>query len=153
MSGDSTEQFSDLSRPEHRFTDDVHGEILLNTLERDCVDSPEYRRLFRISQLGLSASFIRQRTIRVVPITENLANWLLDHLETEGNVVPFANISKQLGWLVRNTNAASKKAAEAEGKEARLLKWKKNALRHSFISLSNGGRSGCHPQQPEPVKG
>ncbi len=52
MSPDTIERFSDLTRPEHRFTDDVHGEIFLNSLERDCIDSPEYRRLFRISQLG-----------------------------------------------------------------------------------------------------
>jgi hypothetical protein len=52
MTANSLDRFADLTRLEHRFTDDVHGEILLNTLERDCLDSPEYRRLFRISQLG-----------------------------------------------------------------------------------------------------
>lgn len=52
MRADARDDFSDLTRLEHRFTDDVHGEILLNALERDCLDTPEYRRLFRISQLG-----------------------------------------------------------------------------------------------------
>src|SRR5437762_3314762 len=52
MNAERTDRFADLTRLEHRFTDDVHGEILLSTLERDCLDSPEYRRLFRISQLG-----------------------------------------------------------------------------------------------------
>lgn len=36
------------------FTDDVHGSITLNQLERDCIDSPEFQRLFRISQLGFA---------------------------------------------------------------------------------------------------
>src|SRR6266853_6166213 len=52
MSANEKDCLADLTRPEHRFTDDVHGDILLNTLERDCLDSPEFRRLFRISQLG-----------------------------------------------------------------------------------------------------
>ena len=38
---------------EYEFTDDVLGRVHLNQLERDCVDTPEYRRLFRVSQLGL----------------------------------------------------------------------------------------------------
>lgn len=34
------------------FADDVIGPVWLNQLERDCVDSPEFQRIFRISQLG-----------------------------------------------------------------------------------------------------
>jgi hypothetical protein len=67
-------------------------------------------------------------------------------------VVPFENVNKQIGWLVRDTNKALKKewekahgrgrkadsdqssvASDQKGK-APVLKWKKNALRHSFIS-------------------
>lgn len=36
----------------HKFQDDVHGRILLNSLERDVIDTPEFQRLFRVSQLG-----------------------------------------------------------------------------------------------------
>lgn len=36
-----------------QFVDDIHGRILLNNLERDAIDTPEFQRLFRISQLGL----------------------------------------------------------------------------------------------------
>jgi len=32
---------------EHVFYDDVHGKILLNSLERDIIDTPEFQRLFR----------------------------------------------------------------------------------------------------------
>jgi HD domain len=37
----------------HRFTDEVHGAVHANDLERDAIDSPEFQRLFRILQLGL----------------------------------------------------------------------------------------------------
>lgn len=36
----------------NRFQDDVWGPIRLNSLERDVVDTPEFQRLFRTSQLG-----------------------------------------------------------------------------------------------------
>lgn len=42
----------DLFKDEFEFQDDVHGPILLNHLERDAVDSPEFQRLFRLGQLG-----------------------------------------------------------------------------------------------------
>jgi HD superfamily phosphohydrolase len=34
------------------FLDDIHGEIHVNHLERDAIDTPEFQRLFRLSQLG-----------------------------------------------------------------------------------------------------
>jgi len=36
-----------------QFVDDIHGRIVLNNLERDAIDTPEFQRLFRIAQLGL----------------------------------------------------------------------------------------------------
>lgn len=36
----------------HKFQDDVWGQITLNSLERDVIDTPEFQRLFRTSQLG-----------------------------------------------------------------------------------------------------
>jgi HD superfamily phosphohydrolase len=36
----------------HKFQDDVWGEIRLNDLERDVIDTPEFQRLFRTSQMG-----------------------------------------------------------------------------------------------------
>jgi hypothetical protein len=43
------------------FQDDVHGPILLNRLERDVVDTPEFRRLFHLRQLGFVDLFLRRR--------------------------------------------------------------------------------------------
>lgn len=37
---------------EEKFLDEIHGPIYLNRLERDVIDTPEFRRLSRISQLG-----------------------------------------------------------------------------------------------------
>jgi hypothetical protein len=39
-------------RNRHKFVDDVWGEIKLNDLERDVIDTPEFQRLFRTSQMG-----------------------------------------------------------------------------------------------------
>jgi integrase len=63
---------------------------------------------------------------RIVPIQPNLKAWLTDHEKTSGPVVPFANCAKQLLWLVDDTNDAAP--------DDKPLKWKHNALRHSFVS-------------------
>jgi len=70
-------------------------------------------------------------------MSENLAKWLAPHAKPEGRVVPFENVNKQIGWLVEDTNAGLKAAAENDNKNpepAKPVEWKKNALRHSFIS-------------------
>lgn len=52
------EQLS-LSRPfspfedRHKFFDEIQGAVRISDIERDVIDTPEYQRLFRISQLGL----------------------------------------------------------------------------------------------------
>ncbi len=47
-----SESLPDPFRPAIEFLDDVHGQIRLSLLERDLVDTPEFKRLFRLSQLG-----------------------------------------------------------------------------------------------------
>lgn len=37
----------------NRFQDEIYGEITVSDLERDVIDTPEFQRLFRVSQLGL----------------------------------------------------------------------------------------------------
>ena len=87
--------------------------------------------------IEIKAAKAKTASRRIVPITDNLAKWLKDHAKDEGRVVPFDNVNKQIGWLVEDTNQALKEAAKKDGKDAekvKKVKWKKNALRHSFIS-------------------
>ena len=87
--------------------------------------------------IEIKAAKAKTASRRIVPIAGNLAKWLKDHAKDEGRVVPFDNVNKQIGWLVEDTNQALKEAAENDGKDpekAKKVKWKKNALRHSFIS-------------------
>ena len=87
--------------------------------------------------IEVKASKAKTASRRIVPIPENLARWLAPHAKPEGAVVPFDNVAKQIGWLVEATNEGLQAAAEEAGQspsKVRPLSWKKNALRHSFIS-------------------
>lgn len=66
---------------------------------------------------------------RIIPVSENLREWLLPMRKTHGVVCPYKNVSNKITKLVRKVNAAWK----AQGVE-RTFRWKHNALRHSFIS-------------------
>jgi integrase len=72
----------------------------------------------------------KTRSRRLVPIQPNLAQWLAPHRKESGPVVPLASIGKQIVWLCEDT------AVEAKDGRAEVpaVKWKHNALRHSFIS-------------------
>lgn len=85
----------------HKFQDDVWGQIRLNDVERDVIDTPEYQRLFRTSQLGfvelvyhtanhtrgahsIGACRITNRLIdRLVDNSNELYNKFHDHLGCE----------------------------------------------------------------------
>ena len=87
--------------------------------------------------IEVKAAKAKTASRRIVPMPENLAKWLAPHAEKEGRVVPFDNVNKQIGWLVEDTNTGLKAAAKKEKKDLEKVKaavWKKNALRHSFIS-------------------
>jgi integrase len=68
--------------------------------------------------ITVAASKAKTASRRVVPISENLKAWLMPYFKKSGPVVPFKNVPKQLGWLSKDAG----------------IKWKKNALRHSFCS-------------------
>ena len=74
---------------------------------------------------------------RIVPISENLARWLTPHAQPQGRVVGFKNVNKQIGILVRIAHQALQEAGK-EGKTDSTpktpVRWKKNALRHSYVS-------------------
>jgi hypothetical protein len=81
--------------------------------------------------IEIKATKAKTASRRIVPVTENLAKWLAPYAKEEGRVVPFDNVSKQIGWLVEDTNEGLKKAAE-KGKQdvgkLKPLKWKRTAF-------------------------
>ncbi len=69
--------------------------------------------------IELKASKAKTASRRIVPIVDNLATWLLPYAQQSGAVVPCERLDKQL--------------FERIGPQAGV-EWKRNALRHSFIS-------------------
>lgn len=76
----------------HKFQDDVWGQIRLNDLERDIIDSPEFQRLFRTSQLGFvqlvyhTANHTRgAHSIGACRITNRLIERLVDNTKNLQN--------------------------------------------------------------------
>ncbi|MEI9866423.1 MAG: hypothetical protein WDN00_18080 [Limisphaerales bacterium] len=70
------------------------------------------------SFISIYADTAKTKVGRMVPVKDNLKSWLLPFQKKTGAVCEFANIWMQLP-----------KVAEKAG-----LKWKKNGLRHSYIS-------------------
>jgi integrase len=70
------------------------------------------------SFISIYADTAKTKVGRNVPVKDNLKAWLNDFHQVKGPVCEFANINKQLA-----------KAASTAG-----LSWRKNALRHSYIS-------------------
>ena len=60
----------------------------------------------------------KTRTRRIVPISDNMAVWLAVCQQTKGPMVPYQNLAQQFA-----------KTAKRAG-----ITWKRNGLRHSFIS-------------------
>jgi integrase len=87
--------------------------------------------------IEVTAAKSKTASRRLVPITDNLLVWLTPYARNTGRVTGFDNMSKQIVWLVQDINAAREKTAKENGidlKDELLFKWKRNALRHSFIS-------------------
>ena len=95
---DPTSSFRDI----HVFQDDVLDSVLLNRVERDCVDTPEYRRLFRLAQLGL-VSFLyptanHTRGMHSIGVCAR-AKQLVDHLNRNTPEVTATRVSRELQTL------------------------------------------------------
>jgi integrase len=89
------------------------------------------------SEMDLEDGFIEVKaeksktdTRRLVPMKPNLAAWLKCCWKKSGPVCPFQNVVNQLMKLVTKINKALPKGAPDKDK----MRWKKNALRHSYIS-------------------
>jgi integrase len=77
------------------------------------------------SEIDLEDGFIEVKAIksktgerRLVPIHDNLKKWLVNFRKDSGKVISYANTNKQIAKIARHAG----------------IKWKHNALRHSFIS-------------------
>ena len=70
--------------------------------------------------LIVNADQAKTRSRRLVPISDNLAAWLAPHARKSGSVWPHGH-----DYLYESQRAVARKAG---------VKWKQNALRHSFIS-------------------
>jgi integrase len=89
------------------------------------------------SEVDLAEGFIEVKaekaktdTRRLVPIKPNLKAWLKDCQKQAGPVCPFKNVVNQLMELV----AAINRALPEGTPEKERMQWKRNALRHSYIS-------------------
>jgi len=80
--------------------------------------------------IEVTAEKSKTDTRRLVPIKANLAAWLRDCQNKSGPVCPFKNVVNQLMKLVAVINKRLPKGTPEKDKMA----WKKNALRHSYIS-------------------
>lgn len=78
--------------------------------------------------IEVRAAISKTRVRRIVPMTPNLTKWLMPYARKSGRVCIFTNYSNQLAKL-------AKKAG---------VEWKKNGLRHSFISYRVAATENIH---------
>jgi integrase len=68
--------------------------------------------------IEVAADIAKNRVRRIVPMSDNLNRWLLPYRRTTGPVYTFSNLALQFDKLAKAVN----------------IPWRKNGLRHSFIS-------------------
>jgi integrase len=90
----------------------------------------------RDGHIEVAASKAKTASRRVTPISDNLAAWLKDAPKTGKLVWPHRQQSfyEQQEATVKAAQVAENKRHKKTPKEAKTIKWKHNALRHSFIS-------------------
>ena len=81
------------------------------------------------SFIEVKASKAKTASRRLVPIQDNLKQWLMPLRKAGGAICDYANMSKQLMWLAEAVDQKLKQQDATAG-----FVWKHNALRHSFIS-------------------
>jgi integrase len=93
----------------------------------------------KMDQRCIEVPAIKAKTAsrRLAPMPDNLFAWLQPHADKTGRVTPFENMAKQIDWLVKDANALlTQRAKEASQPSEKVtsLHWKRNGLRHSFVS-------------------
>jgi integrase len=68
--------------------------------------------------IEVGADIAKNRVRRIVPMSDNLCRWLLPYRRSTGRVYTFSNLAIQFAKLAKAVNTP----------------WRKNGLRHSFIS-------------------
>ena len=87
--------------------------------------------------IEVTAAKSKTASRRLVPIADNLLEWLRPYVQKNGPVTRFENMARQIVWLVEDVNQARCKAAQNAGQsvtEIQKFEWKRNGLRHSFVS-------------------
>jgi integrase len=79
--------------------------------------------------IEIKASKAKTAARRLVPITDNLAQWLAPHAEESGCVVNFESWWNQIPKVVEAVNTRRERNGLPQN-----FKWRHNALRHSFCS-------------------
>jgi HD superfamily phosphohydrolase len=98
--------------PINGFVDDIHGEIVVSKFEQTCIDSPEFQRLFRVSQLGFvdlvfqTANHTRgAHSIGVCHIAQKLIETLIANSSLEAAAPPITTSERiliRLGALLHD---------------------------------------------------
>ena len=90
------------------------------------------------SEVNLETGFIEVKALksktksrRNVPISENLAEWLMMCPNRSGRVIPFKCVGDQISELCK---ATEERDADTGSVIRPPLVWKRNGLRHSFVS-------------------
>ena len=107
----------------------------ITRLDWSCVNLGE--RFIEIKPDVAKNRRIKTAARRIVPITDNLAEWLKPHAKENGSVVNFFWWWHLIPAIVNRVNKAREAMAKEEGKDPATVKkfaWKHNGLRHSFCS-------------------
>ncbi len=79
--------------------------------------------------IEVKANKAKTASRRLVPIQDNLKRWLKPHRKASGHICDYVNTSNQIDKLAE---LVDKKLKETEA--TAVFAWKRNALRHSYIS-------------------
>jgi integrase len=79
--------------------------------------------------IEIKASKSKTASRRMVPLLPNLKSWLLPHMKVSGPICTYKNMAEEIAQLVKTINTRYE-----EQKNESRFRWKKNGLRHSFIS-------------------
>lgn len=121
---DEMREMLSVSRPEMVPWLAIAGFAGLRSAEITRLDWSEVNLVERYIEIKASKSKTAAR--RLVPITDNLAQWLAPYAKASGKVIEFRK------WWLRIQRVID--AINAKRTPENQFKWKRNALRHSFCS-------------------